>query len=99
MWVVRYTQYIDLSHFGVFLHFWHMHNFLMGVRGKYWLRYDIFYKAGCFVSNIVLEAFLITANGYFMHGSVLSHKKPHWVPQGYFLPFKGGADHSQGLVQ
>ena len=49
--------------------------------------------------NIVLAAFLITANEYYMHGSVLSHKKPHWVPQGYFLPFKGGADPSQGLVQ
>ena len=57
-----------------------------------------FCKAGGFVSNIVLVAFLITANGYFMHGSVSSHKKPHGVPQWYVIPPKVGPDQSQGLV-
>ena len=76
-----------------------MPNFLWVLGGDFWLRYDIFCKAGCFVSNIVLAAFLITANGYFMHGSVSSHKKPHGVPQGYFIPSKGGAEPTQGLVE
>ena len=75
MWVVRYAQCVDMIHFGVFFYFGICRNFWWVLGGKYWLRYDIFCKAGGFVSNIVLPAFLITATGFFIHGIVLGQKK------------------------
>ena len=79
----RFESFCCFFHtFGIWQIFWWV------LAGDFRLRYDIFCKAACFVLNIVIAAFLITANGYFILGSFLSHKRPHGVPQEYFIPPK-----------